>query len=317
MKQKKTSKNCRIIIGFAGRKRSGKTMLSKLVRDFYQNSKTITLANYLKTLCCDLMNMSLDELNEKKDNGYEFDVVPDERWFNIIAKTTGIDETKIKDSLNNVHIKNIRQLLQVVGTDVIRKYDTDWHVKQFLKEVEETPIDTVIVIDDVRFTNELKAIKDMGGVVFFVMRPRFLNVSNHISETSLQWKDFNYENIIINGNHGENLIKDVFRFFLKDSILYHGIVKNVVSDFVQSETFGDGYDKNSDFFKDLITNLKIEHTLKGSELYYCTTNREYAEKFLIETKCVQPTSLGDFSNKNDYHLKIENPLTIENLKVYL
>ena len=80
------------IIGFAGRKRSGKTTLAKYLKN-EENAVIITIADFLKYLCCELMNMSYEELNEKKDNGYVFDIVPDNRWFNIIDKHTyiGID----------------------------------------------------------------------------------------------------------------------------------------------------------------------------------------------------------------------------------
>ena len=74
----------RKLIGFAGRKRSGKSCLSKMLVE-EENAIIITIADYLKYLCCDLMNLSYEELNYKKDNGYTFDVVPDERWFKIIG----------------------------------------------------------------------------------------------------------------------------------------------------------------------------------------------------------------------------------------
>ena len=79
------SKNKLKLIGFAGRKRSGKTTLAKYLKN-EENAIIITIADFLKYLCCDLMDMSYEELNEKKDNGYTFDIVPDNRWFNIIDK---------------------------------------------------------------------------------------------------------------------------------------------------------------------------------------------------------------------------------------
>ena len=69
------SKNQLKIIGFAGRKRSGKTTLAKYLKN-EENAVIITIADFLKYLCCELMNMSYEELNEKKDNGYVFDIVP-------------------------------------------------------------------------------------------------------------------------------------------------------------------------------------------------------------------------------------------------
>ena len=143
-------KNNYNIIAFAGRKRSGKTCLCKMLQQ-EENAVIITIANYLKYLCCELMNMSYEELNEKKDNGYTFNVVPDEKWFNIISKRTNISIEDIKNELQGKHITSIRELLQVIGTDVIRKYNENWHVQKMIEEIESYSEDKLIVIDDVRF----------------------------------------------------------------------------------------------------------------------------------------------------------------------
>lgn len=187
----------RKLIAFAGRKRSGKTCLAKLLQQ-EENAIIITIADYLKHLCCDLMDMSYQELLEKKDNGYTFDIVPNQRWFNLISKRTNIDVDNIKNELEDKHIKTIRELLQVVGTDVIRKYNENWHVNKMIEEIQSYSEDKLIVIDDVRFPNEKNAIFSLSGETFFIIRPNMLEVSNHASETSLKWQDFDEKHIIIN-----------------------------------------------------------------------------------------------------------------------
>lgn len=156
----------RKLIGFAGRKRCGKTTLAKLLQE-EENAIIITIADYLKYLCCDLMNISYEELIEKKDNGYTFDVVPDERWYKIIDNRTKIGVDNARKELENKHITTIRELLQVIGTDVIRKYNENWHVQKMIDEIESYSEDKLIVIDDVRFPNEKEAILSHSGDVFF------------------------------------------------------------------------------------------------------------------------------------------------------
>ena len=89
------SKNKLRLIGFAGRNRSGKTSLAEYLKN-EENAIIITIADFLKYLCCELMNMSYEELNKKKDNGNVFDVVPDNKRINIIDKHTFIGIFYIK-----------------------------------------------------------------------------------------------------------------------------------------------------------------------------------------------------------------------------
>ena len=81
----------------------------------------------------------------------------------------------------------VRRLLQFMGTEVGRKlFGEDFWVQQALNGY--TAKDKV-VFTDVRFPNEAKAIKDLGGVVLRVTRKGIHAVSDHPSEISLDhWK---------------------------------------------------------------------------------------------------------------------------------
>ena len=58
------------VIGFAGRQRSGKTTICQHLRDT-KNATIVTVANALKHLCCKLIDVDMDTLNEyKNDNGH-------------------------------------------------------------------------------------------------------------------------------------------------------------------------------------------------------------------------------------------------------
>lgn len=86
-----------------------------------------------------------------------------------IAKSMGWDG--VKDDRG-------RKLLQQIGS-AGRAYDPwTW--------VQKMPIDQPIIIDDVRFTNEAEAIRDVGGIVVRIIRPG-LTPMNHESETEQQY----------------------------------------------------------------------------------------------------------------------------------
>lgn len=196
------------IIAFAGRQRSGKTHLAKLLEK-EKGAKIYTIADYLKKLCCELINVDYSTLNELKNNKKELDIVPNVlEWSEIIAKQTGIGSLKIYSELKEVKtIKDVRELLQVIGTNIIRKHKPNWHIDKLIEDVNKSKAE-LIAIDDVRFPNEYEAIKNIGGEVFFIIRTIGVTnemISNHQSEIALRWTDFPNERIILNNRSQKHL----------------------------------------------------------------------------------------------------------------
>lgn len=303
-----------MILGFSGRKRSGKTCLAKMLQE-EEGAIIITIADYLKQLCCELMNMSYEELNIKKDNGYTFDIVATDRWFNIINKHTNIDIDNIKSVLENKHISNIRELLQIIGTDVIRKYDEGWHVKQLVKTIESYSEDKLLVVDDVRFPNEKEAICKHGGCVFFLVRPNMLMVSNHISETSLKWQDFDEKHVIIN-DEDENKLKLHFLIHFKNNFnIYapNSITLEENEEYLTCGNFGSKYNENNELLKKILRQLK-DGTLFNEYglIKFKTCSPQLAQKYVKE---VDNSIHYVKSRCNEF--VTNNPLITENLKQYI
>ena len=109
--------------------------------------------------------------------------------------------------VGNVRFSGIREIMQVVGTDLIRAHNPDWHCNRVKGQIFEMLAEdngTNIVIDDLRFPNEKVMLHGLGAHCWYVVRPKFDNMSMHESETSLTWLDFH--NIILNvGDFGETL----------------------------------------------------------------------------------------------------------------
>lgn len=182
------------IISFAGRCRSGKTELAKVCMEHgYQK---LYFALPLKQLCADLMGKSIDELNTLKNNNtnIEFNLHIDRCM--KLATDSGIPFNFIWEICEGKTIHTVRELLQFVGTDIIRKYNTDWHVNKIREMINP---DLNYVIDDVRFPNEKKMIEELGGDCWFITRTTLDNISNHPSETSITLNDC-WNRIIVNDN---------------------------------------------------------------------------------------------------------------------
>lgn len=188
------------IIGFAGRAFSGKTEFANSVNKEFGGVR-LSFAKYLKQLCCDLVGCSsIEELNSFKKLGESKVFVIEKHWLPMISEQTGISTDIVSRELNGItEFMGVRNLLQFIGTDLIRKYKPTWHIDKLKEEVKSLGENIVITIDDVRFENELEAIRELGGRVIYVLRPSTLYMtSNHISETSLNYTMFDRGDVIIN-----------------------------------------------------------------------------------------------------------------------
>ena len=133
----------RNIVGFAGRKRSGKGVLTEAIQNHVglENTEVVTIASFLKDLCCQLIGLStIKELNSIKDNGTVLNVRMTSRWVDILQNVTNIPRHSLEDEIQQKGvIYDVRELLQYIGTDIIRKYEPSWHVNQMKKKVLSIP----------------------------------------------------------------------------------------------------------------------------------------------------------------------------------
>ena len=178
------------IIAIGGRIGSGKSVLASICQK--AEYEKLYFALPLKQLVANLIHVNLEEINSLKnvEKQYKFSDMD----YMFLSKETRIPYETIRKEMLPIEFKTVRQLLQFIGTDLIRKYNTNWHVNKIKHMIDKTKN---YVIDDVRFPNELELIKQLGGDAWFIVRPIINNVSNHESETSLTWHDFGNK-IIIN-----------------------------------------------------------------------------------------------------------------------
>lgn len=80
----------------------------------------------------------------------------------------------------------VRRILQWWGTEYRRAEDPDYWTKAWQNKVAQfNPSKVHILVDDVRFMNELKMLRDLGARMVKIERPGFAAGGNHASETSL------------------------------------------------------------------------------------------------------------------------------------
>ena len=306
------------IYGFAGRKRSGKGVLCNVIKENDKNVVILTIADYLKQMCCDILGIDLTLLNERKDNGYKYNIKPTNKWYNIIHNRTQIPIDIIINEISNITFIDVRHMLQIIGTDLIRKYNPEWHVEQLKNDILSYSDEFIITIDDVRFPNEVKTIEDLGGEVFYIIRPNFFDVSNHPSETALTWNNFDKKHIIIN-----DLPLDLFKEYFRISYELHFCEHSINPLFLSNNTHF-LYTANVSFplngplngIKHSIIDKLIEQNkndirfLKNGIIHFCAKNRKEATEFTTEVLNSECTTW-------QREFILYNPLLNENLKRYL
>lgn len=200
------------IVSISGRKSSGKSACaSELEKIGYS---ILNVADALKELIRKILFISKETLEENKNNP---DLVFTLNNFQVylISTELGIHHETIQSVLF-VHSKlTIRLLLQLIGTELIRTFNPNWHLeklKENIQQLQLTDQNCKICIPDVRFINELEFIKnELKGDSYYIirqlrqLRPQSNSqlqtqepgISNHVSETELNWTHFG-NNVIMN-----------------------------------------------------------------------------------------------------------------------
>lgn len=158
------------IIGLTGFARSGKdTAADFLVRDhgFIKRSFAAPLKQMLLTLNPIVGHRGWSIFFNRRD-------IRVQDLFTMYGDEDGIKASK--------YAKEYRRLLQVLGTDCIRKIDQDFWVKAAMKEIKLLPSDSRVVFTDVRFPNEAGAVIDNGGFTAQIHRPGVTRANGHSSE---------------------------------------------------------------------------------------------------------------------------------------
>lgn len=285
-----------MIIAFSGRIGSGKSELAKICQN--KGFEKLYFALPLKQLVANLIHVGIEDINLLKnvEKKYKFT----KKDYIYLSNETNIPFETIRDEMKNVKLNTVRQLLQFIGTDIIRKYNPDWHVNKIKTMIDK---DKNYVFDDVRFPNELKLIKELGGDCWFIIRPIINNVSNHISEISLTWKDFDDKVIINDGN--------LEKFIYKWTVFFENYDKAL--------KIRDKY-TTSNTFKKILYNifepLSAADMLEISTEFYSYKPRTF-NKENIQNITQDNNNVVTITYKDNTKELVKNAINIEDMKLIL
>jgi hypothetical protein len=173
-----------IIIGLAGQAASGKDtvagMLAPLIDEYLPSNQKMTqkaFAYNVKKIYCDYFDVDFDFI---------------EKWKRIPTPPPGF-------------LMPVRQALQMIGDGFRKVKPTVW-----IDKALNNPIN--ITINDVRYINEAKAIKNKGGIVILIDRPSHRNTDQNDSEKEVGQvvADINKKGIVGELNHPDYPMFDYF-----------------------------------------------------------------------------------------------------------
>lgn len=171
-----------MIIGICGHKGSGKSTVASMLEELLGYEVTM-FAQRLKEATCALSGCTMQDLESQdfKENT----LVPD---YLMPYIPIGVKPT-------------YRAFLQYWGTEVMRKYNDNIWVDSTLSACGND-----VIISDVRFPNEVKAIRSKGGLIIKVERPGYEG-DGHTSEASVDTIEGDF--VIENNGSLFDLLSDV------------------------------------------------------------------------------------------------------------
>jgi len=210
-----------LIIGLCGRKQVGKDSFAKFGTEMVELSgKTAANTSFaypLKRFVVDYLGVP-SELpfgsNDDKDA-----IMGD--WGHFFN-----EEICSKSGKSTEDEASVRDLLQVIGTDVFRKMSLNFWVNVFKLRMGRETYDTdtsstpdVVFVTDIRFQNEVEAVKSLGGYVVKIERQQYSD--NHDSEACVDEIDETLFDEILEGPSIEgldNLKENVFRVLQQNGV---------------------------------------------------------------------------------------------------
>jgi len=204
-----------MIVAFSGRKFSGKDTAAEALINRHKFVR-IGIADKLKDICAKVFEIHRPNMDDPSIKELPFNhpirITPShihDVFEHLEDSGFVITEDAWRSACNEVvnrKLISIRDCLQVIGTDLCRRYVDD---NIWLKYISKTVTDSKknFVITDARFRNERQFFKELGAVLVLVKRKSLKNTptDSHISENELGSED-EYD-VIINNDACKNQLQ--------------------------------------------------------------------------------------------------------------
>jgi hypothetical protein len=204
-------------IALSGKKQCGKNtaaeIIQRLLGPYNMSSEVVAFADIIKDISINILGFDRDLVYGSDEDKNTMTHI---RWDNFpmeIRLRYSRDKPSLVADLTQRTPRSgnmtIREVLQVMGTDVFRQmfFQDIWAQAPFRKQYSQD----VVLLADCRFPNEKEATEGNGGIVIRLERDTGM-IDKHPSETALDGYQFDYS---FNNNGTleelENFLKSVLR----------------------------------------------------------------------------------------------------------
>jgi hypothetical protein len=215
------------IYGLCGEKQSGKNQFAKFAKeiiveekkyllDVEQTIHEVALADPLKTFCMDYIGMSHEACYGSDDDKNR----PFSTWGQLFNNNIlKLFNKTAEDAVSG------REVLQIVGTEIFRQTfrDSFWSDLMINKTIPRyrNSVCQVLFITDVRFFNEIEALKTVGAKIIRIHRhiERKQQIQ-HVSEQQMaQMNDDMFDYVIYNDGNLQEFNDEVFIFLHEEGFV--------------------------------------------------------------------------------------------------
>lgn len=162
----------------------------------YPICKNFSFAYELRVFCCDYLGLS----NEMLFGSYENKLKDTHIKWASVPKVPGLTKGKTE-------YMTVRDVLEYFG-GLMRQFNPNVWVDKVISQIQENT-SCLVIIDDVRYPNEVKAIQAVGGVVIRLTRSvsEEIDSDKPLAKENFDWAGFDV--VLDNQNlgiHGTNLL---------------------------------------------------------------------------------------------------------------
>lgn len=162
-------------IGLAGTKGSGKTTIATAMKEILEGWDGKAEDEEIQILA---FADPVRDMLERLDPFVGSDYLAWRRLNTILDLNGGWEGVK-----TTLYYPYIRELLQRMGTECVRSVDNDFWVNHMEARISDTT--NMVIIQDVRFENEVDLISEYGGVVVELIRDGVDTTDKHSSEAGV------------------------------------------------------------------------------------------------------------------------------------
>jgi len=198
-----------MIIGFSGPKESGKTTSMNIYSDMLTkkgiSNNIVNFADKLKQVCMDVFELSYEQVHGKLKDANIPPIILNEARISKCFEAYGIKryDRGIVERFGNIALFTPRQVLQIIGTNVLRSHNDNIHTDYVMNAIKQSNI-AVTLIGDVRFSNEYLL---CDKVLYIENKDKEAVVKTSSHESELQVFTFKDRCDIVDNNYGFDNLK--------------------------------------------------------------------------------------------------------------